>query len=155
LKKLALARDLALEEAKKSPCVRRKYGAIFFKDNINVLAHNKRVSRCCDGICIRDVMSITHGHNTDVGAEIHAEQALLINSNYVAGYWFLIAGYGKNGQPLYGLENWPCYSCARMIKEAGITRVWVPEVNDTFTSYLIDGILEDYEQQILGAVGDF
>ncbi len=129
--------------------MRRKYGAILFNKDISVLAHNKRVSRCCNGVCIRDVMNVKHGHNTDVGAEIHAEQALLINSGYVEGFSFLIAGYGKDGKPLYGLENWPCYSCARMLKEANISSVWSPLINDEFTSYLIDGILEQYEQEIL------
>lgn len=149
LNRLIQARDLALEEAKKSPCVRRKYGAIFYTENAYVAAHNRRVSRCCDGICVRDLMNIQHGHNTDIGAEIHAEQDLLITYGKQENTLFLIAGYGKTGNPLYGLECWPCYSCARIIKAAGIEGVWVPEKNDEFTRYLIDGVLEDYEREVL------
>lgn len=133
--------------------MRRKYGAVLFNsqllENYFAVAHNERVSRCCDGVCVRDVMNITHGHNTDIGAEIHAEQSLVIKTSFAPGDNFLIAGYGKDGNPLIGLENWPCYSCARIIKAFGITSVWVPELNDEFTSYLVDGILEDYEREVL------
>lgn len=146
---LVRARDLALEEAKRSPCVRRKYGAVLFQEGIYILAHNNRVSRCCDGTCIRDVMSIEHGHNTDIGAEVHAEQSLLVKHTYNEGDSFLIVGFNKHGEQFYGLECWPCYSCARIIKEAGIERVWVPEKDDNFSNYLIDSILEQYEIEIL------
>lgn len=155
LSKLIKARDLALEEAKKSPCVRRKYGAVLFYGENYILAHNNRVSRCCDNMCIRDVMNAQHGHNTDIGAEIHAEQSLLVKNHTPTNYQLLIVGINRDGNLLNGLECWPCYSCARIIKEAGIERVWVPEPDDKFTNYLIDGILEDYEQTILNSVGDF
>lgn len=129
--------------------MRRKYGAVLFKENYYIAAHNERVSRCCDGVCIRDVMNVTHGHNTDIGAEIHAEQSLLIKLPYHDEESFLIAGYNKDGKPLIGLENWPCYSCARIIKASNIPFIWVPELNDAFTAYSVDGILEDYEREVL------
>lgn len=152
--KLIVARDIALIEAKKSPCVRRKYGAILFSTDGYVAAHNNRVSRCCDGICIRDVMNIGHGHNTDIGAEIHAEQSLLVKYKKQEKDRLLIAGYGRDGNPLYGLDCWPCYSCTRIIKEARITRVWVPLQNDQFANYEINAILEHYETEALSMVGD-
>lgn len=149
--RLIWARNLALEEAKKSPCVRRKYGAILFytdeyaAENKFFAAHNNRVSNCCNGSCIRDMLSIQHGHNTDLGAEVHAEQSLLVHNWYHDEESFLIAGYDRNGNALFGQECWPCYSCARIVKEAGIKSVWVPMENEEFETYSIDSILEQYE----------
>lgn len=152
--RLVKARDIALEEAKKSPCVRRKYGAIFFSEDAYVVAHNKRVSRCCDGnICIRDLMKTQHGHNTDIGAEIHAEQSLIIEAiMHLETYSMMIVGYDKDGEMMYGSDCWPCYSCARMIKVAGMTQIWVPEKNDEFSNHVVDGIMEHYETEVLGLV---
>ena len=151
------AKELALKEAKRSPCLRRKYGAIFYYPNVYVAGHNRRVARCCDGdICIREVMNIQHGHNTDLGAEVHAEQDLFMHHQYEKGMKFLIAGYGKDGQELYGLDCWPCYVCARIIKNSNPTpSVWVPEKDGSFSNYTIDEILEEYTNEILGSLGDF
>jgi deoxycytidylate deaminase len=151
------AREIALESARKSECIRRKYGAILFNEDHYIVGYNRRVSRCCDGECIRDLKSITHGHNTDLGAEIHAEQDLLLQGGRtVFKHSFLIAGYNKFGEEFYGLDNWPCYVCARLIISTNqISSVWVPDKDQTFSNYSIAEILESYDQEILGSLGDF
>lgn len=137
-------------EAIKSPCVRRVYASSLFTFDPTTprhYAHNRRVTTCCDTECIRDVMKIQHGISTDLGAEVHAEQSLLVsNWDRSSKYYIFIAGWNKAG-PLYGLESWPCYSCARIIKEAGLKRVWVPDKEDEFSGYDIDYILDEYNRR--------
>ncbi|SRR5260221_10334465 len=159
---LIAAKRYAEIEAQESPCVRRKYGAILFNNYIDydyvidegqslvscISAHNNRVSRCCDHGCIRDLMSIQHGHNTDLGAEVHAEQSLLVKTRGSDWQHFLIVGFDSKGKPFYDKQCWPCYSCARIVKEAKIKGVWIPLKNEGFKFYLMDEILEEYESEI-------
>lgn len=158
------AQAVATREAHKSPCVRRKYGAILFGQTYivdmgdmpwnHMEAHNNRVSRCCNHGCIRDLMSVRHGHNTDLGAEVHAEQSLLVREGTKGWSNFLIVGFDKHDKPFYDRECWPCYSCARIVKEKGIKTVWVPLKENGFKNYLIEDILEAYEQEMIQSLGD-
>ena len=53
-KRLTEYHKLLLEEAQKSPCVRRKIATGFFSYNLKngySLEHNKRISSCCDHEC--------------------------------------------------------------------------------------------------------
>lgn len=119
-----------------------------------VAANNSRVSKCCNDGCIRDIYRIEHGRNTDIGAEVHAEQALIVQGPDTSDQnIFMVAGLDREGNPLYGFQSWPCYSCARIIKAAGIRRVWVKETSTSFNQYLIDYILEYYEEEFIN-VGD-
>lgn len=132
-----------------SPCVRRTYGAALFNffTGPRYYAYNKRVTKCCDEYCIRNLMNIEHGVSTDLGAEVHAEQSLLVSDwDHDYKYHIFIAGWNAAG-PLYGEESWPCYSCARIIKAADINRVWVPDSTEQFSGYSIDFILEEYDRR--------
>ncbi len=85
--------------------------------------------------------------NTDIGAEIHAEQALITIKAFNPIGTFMIAGLDRKGNPLYGFQSWPCYSCARILKVAGVHTIWVKEDTTIFKSYSIDYILEYYEEE--------
>lgn len=144
--------DYVLKVARLSECTRRKYGAIIWSDYWGlVLTHgyNKRVGTCCNGTCIRDELKLGHGENTDAGAEIHAEQALLVNhrpsSRGTEDLRLYIAGIGPDGTPYNGFENRPCYSCARMIKYAGFNQVYLP-FDREWEAISIDDIMENWEK---------
>lgn len=137
-----------LNIARASECVRRKYGAIVASSSMQQLSYgfNKRVGTCCNGSCVRDSLQIKHGTNTDAGAEIHAEQAALVN------LWpdsardsIYVAGIGPDGVPLNGFDNSPCYSCARMIKYVGITDVYLP-VDGEWEKFDIEDIMGTWEK---------
>lgn len=136
-----------------SPCSRRKYGSII-SDNFGnfVFGTNARVGNICsDSYCIRDRLNLPSGSNgmTEQGGELHSEQAALIEwrkiySNSCEPYHILLAGTNKNGN-LMGMNSKPCYSCARMLKYAGFTNIWLP-FNDGPKPISISGVIEVYEQ---------
>lgn len=135
-----------------SPCLRRKYGAIITDSLGNrVIATNYRLGNYCHGdFCVRDFCKVPHGEKVEVGGEIHAEQAALIAyPNPSLGSeqhkHILVAGLNHEGQPLVGLENLPCHTCAMMIKFAKFNYVWVP-FDENVIPLSIDEILEHYER---------
>lgn len=143
-------------QAVKSPCARRKYGvAIVNKDGSVVYGHNERVTRCCnDLVCAREKYDVQHGQNTEMGAEIHAEQAALINWGKRASsdWYFLIAGSSKGGQ-LLGVQLYPCYVCARMVKYAGFKCIYLEREGDgKIIPISIEEVLEYREQEWLDVV---
>lgn len=115
---LNLAREIALQ----SPCVRRKYGVVITNGIDTVATNNYRVSTCCNDGCVRENMSIEHATRTDVGAEVHAEQAALIRwAKPIDKYTkVLIQGFYKaETTPREGVFLYPCHTCAGMLKFAG------------------------------------
>lgn len=118
---------LALSEARKSPCKRRKYGTVIFTVfkvgvEIGAIASNERVSKCCDYECIRETLNIEPFQNGEIGAEIHAEQAaLILNGKAKPRQQIFLAGVYANGKEIYNPK--PCYSCLRMLKYTGFKSV--------------------------------
>lgn len=142
-KHIQLARELALQ----SPCTRRKYGVVITDGIDTIVTNNQRVSKCCNGICVRDALNIYHAERTDVGAEVHAEQAALIRwSKPVTKYTeVLIQGfYRDQAIPGEGIFLYPCHACAMMLKFAGFKFVWMTE-RDEFVAVSIAEILEYWE----------
>lgn len=142
---------IALKVAQESPCVRRKYGAVIaYADSpVVVSATNARVTRCCDGVCIRNRAGVVNGSHTELGAEVHAEQAALIDAPK-KGLAFVLAGYKSVGYELVelkGIEVFPCLVCARMIKYAGYRYVYMRGETDLIP-YHIEDIIAYREQEI-------
>jgi len=146
--------EIALETAKKSPCMRRKYGAVIASlsnDIFYTAAANYGVSTCCQGnICARDRFEIPHGQRVEVGGEIHAEQSAFIRWT---GYdqrdtrWiFTLAGW-KDGKELYGKDCYPCHICALMIKHAGFRHIYIKDENREITPVAINTVIEYRELQ--------
>lgn len=118
-----------LEVANGSPCVRRKYGAIIdTQEGFQVTGYNARIGNCCNDVCVRERLNITHGFNTDAGAEIHAEQSVLLSMPRQArpGDIFYLAGIDRHGNPLDKYENASCYSCCRQLRFMGFDYVMLP-----------------------------
>jgi deoxycytidylate deaminase len=108
--------------------------------------YNDAVSTCCDGWCVRDSLNIKHGTNTDAGAEIHAEQAALLNlTTKNIPMRIYVAGLDKEQNPLNGFDSSPCYSCARMLAYVGIEDVYLP-VDGTWERFDIRDIMETWEK---------
>jgi len=143
------ARQFAAEN---SPCIRRKYGALIIDSVGNrVLSTNYRLGKYChDEFCVRDYCKVPHGEKTELGGEIHAEQAALVDySRPSLGpneyKHILVAGLDHKGEPLVGMDNSPCHVCAMMIKFAGFKYVWMPFQEGNPLPISIDEILEYYE----------
>lgn len=142
---------IAEEQAHKSPCVRRQYGAVlayptFILDNTHTRifesSFNERVSPCCNEFCVRDRVDTRHGGSVEIGGEIHAETSLLIKTLQldVTGY-FILVGFEK-GKELYGTNVYPCHSCAMAIKYAGYKHIYIRESKDNIKSVSIASIIE-------------
>jgi len=144
---------IALKAAKESPCTRRKYGAVigYDSDPIMVTGTNARVSGCCDGYCVRDRAGVVNGSRTELGAEVHAEQAALINAPK-RGEVFVLAGWQvQNGFELTELKGtavYPCLVCARMIKYAGYRWVHMKNFAGNLDVFHIDDIITAREMEL-------
>ena len=117
--------EIAKAVAGRSTCLRRQYGAVIVKNN-EIIATGYNGSprgeiNCCDvGQCNR----IGHKHNDgDYGdcRSVHAEMNAMISASRseMLGSTLYLAGF-ENGQVIAAE---PCPICARMIKNAGITKV--------------------------------
>lgn len=136
--------------ANMSECIRRKYSSVIisYEGVVMSVGHNQRVGNCCNnGQCVRNRLNVRHGTNTDSGAEVHAEQAALINANlaYFTPKDIYVLGLDENGIILNGLQSSPCYSCARMVVFAGISWVYLP-VDGEWERFSIDDIMENREK---------
>jgi len=153
---------IALDEARKSPCVRRKYGAMLVYDwygdvgdvdewNPWHLTFNERVTnQCTEGLCIRQRIRTHHGQNVERGGEIHAEQAILIKAGIyrLHSYLVLVGVDGTTGQELIGNDCLPCHTCAVMLKWAGYRFVYYKNSDGAITPISVAEIIAIREQEV-------
>lgn len=139
---------LAEEVAQESPCIRRQYGAVISDDSGYVVqGFNARMSNCCKGkVCIRDRYGTLNGERAELGAEIHAEQAVLIKYDYNSPLpvRFYLAGFA-HGEQLLDENVYPCHSCALMIKYAGFRTVVIRSSSGLIVPVSIAQIIESRE----------
>lgn len=145
---------IAEEEAKKSPCVRRQYGAVIIPALPNDFGHhtgyNQRVTTCCNNVCARDTHNLpTDGRHTsvEIGAEVHAETAAIINAgrSNCEDAVLVLAGY-KGARELLWDDVWPCRVCALNIKYAGFKYIYVRNLKREITPISVAEIIEFREQ---------
>ncbi len=110
---------LTEEVATWSSCVRRKVGAIIVKEKrVMATGYNGApagIQTCADkGECMREKMGIASGTRAELCYAAHAEQNAIIQA---ARY-----GISISGATLYCTHQ-PCVICAKMIINAGISRV--------------------------------
>ena len=121
--------DLALDVAKRSTCLRRKYGAIIVKDDRIVSTGYNGAPRgrenCCDrGVCLREELKVPSGQRYELCRSVHAEANAIIHANYtdmIGGTLYLAGCDAMSNAPLPISE--PCSMCKRMIINAQIERV--------------------------------
>ncbi|MBO8157972.1 cytidine/deoxycytidylate deaminase family protein [Thermosyntropha sp.] len=110
--------QLARLVASRSTCIRRQVGAVLVKkDRIIATGYNgapRGLKHCLEVGCLREAMNIPSGHRYELCRGVHAEQNAIINAAYY--------GVSTEGAVLY-CTNQPCIICARMIINAGITKV--------------------------------
>lgn len=146
---------ITVDLARRSPCVRRKFGCVIFnKDGeefkIYSIGFNARDNPSCDEGCIREKNNLAPGENPEIGGEIHAERFALTalqNWNIEVGGDILIAGYSKAGELLTEFQSWPCYLCAQQLKSWGIRKVFVPKDEGSLLELDIDDIVSYYNRE--------
>jgi len=119
--------EVARVVARRSTCLRRRYGAIIVKDNVIVsTGYNgspRGEANCIDtGICKRKELNIPAGERYELCVAVHAEQNAILNAppDRMIGATIYIAGFEADGSPA---EAHPCLLCRRMIRNARISLV--------------------------------
>ena len=110
--------DITCLVAKRSTCLRRAVGAVIVKDR-RVLATGyngapSHVRHCAEVGCLREKLEVPSGERHELCRGIHAEQNAIIQAAY--------HGASIKGADLF-CTNQPCSICAKMIINAGITRI--------------------------------
>ncbi len=102
----------------RSTCLRRQVGAVIVRDRrILTTGYNgppKGIAHCDVVGCLREQMGIPSGQRLDICRALHAEQNAIIQA--------ALHGVSTEGAMIY-VTHQPCFTCAKMIINAGIVRV--------------------------------
>ena len=125
--------DIARAVAMRSTCLRRRFGAVIVKnDQIISTGYNgapRQTSNCIDlGYCFRQERNIPAGQNYELCRAVHAEMNAIIHASrldMVGAELYLVGIEAETGEVVS--EIVPCLMCKRVIINAGIDRVVLPE----------------------------
>ena len=115
--------EMAELTAKRSTCLRRKVGAVIVKDRHAVATgYNgapRGITHCEEkGGCLREQLKVPSGQRHELCRALHAEQNAIIQA--------AVMGNSIEGGTIY-ITHQPCAICAKMIINAGITRIVIRE----------------------------
>ncbi len=136
--------NIALAVAQRGTCLRRNYGAVIVNDDQIVGTGYTGTPRgepnCIDvGSCSREEANIPSGERYDLCLSVHAEMNAMIHTarRDVIGSTLYVAEFNMDTDvEVRGM--FPCYLCARMIKNAGIERVVITGENED-TAWMLVG----------------
>lgn len=110
--------EIANVTKKRSTCLRRQVGAVIVKDNrILSTGYNgvpTGIIHCDEEGCLREKLNVPSGEKHELCRGLHAEQNAIVNA---ANF-----GISLKDSIIY-VTNQPCIICAKMIINAGITKV--------------------------------
>ena len=125
--------DIAKSVAMRSTCLRRRFGAVIVKnDQIISTGYNgapRQTTNCIDmGYCIRTEKNIPPGQNYELCRAVHAEMNAVIHASRLdmAGSDLYLVGIEVESGQLVE-QVLPCLLCKRVIINAGISRVILPD----------------------------
>ena len=115
--------EMAELTAKRSTCMRRQVGAVIVKDRHAIATgYNgapRGIMHCEDrGGYLRQQLNVPSGQRHELCMALHAEQNAIIQAAAM--------GHGIEGGTIY-ITHQPCAICAKMIINAGITRIVIRE----------------------------
>lgn len=143
--------EIARAVAFRSPCLRRRFGAIIVKeDTIVSTGYNgpaRGVINCLEVGCIKEELNLPHYSAYEFCPATHAEENAIINAARhgasVLGGILYLYGVGPDERPA---EARPCERCRRVIINAGIERVVIRgEDGSVFKIDVQDWVREDTE----------
>lgn len=120
---------IAKAVAKRSTCLRRKFGAIVTKDDVVVSSgyngSTRGVINCSEIGCLKDEVNASEYSEYEFCIAVHAEENVVINaarngSSTLGGTLYVYGEYTKDGSIT---ESIPCERCRRVIINAGIRSV--------------------------------
>lgn len=146
--------DIAKAVCKRSPCVRRRYGAIIVKDDTIVsTGYNgpaRKVLNCYEIGCIKDVLNLPHGSSYELCPAVHAEENVIVNAarngaNVLGGVLYI---YGESAKDNEIVEAIPCSRCKRILINAGISEVIMKTKDGIKKIKVEEWVKEDSENYI-------
>jgi len=136
--------DIAKAVAARSPCLRRRFGAIIVvHDAIVSTGYNgpaRGVINCAEIGCLKDLVNAPEYAAYDYCPAVHAEENAIINaarngSAVKGGTIYIYGEYVKTGQPS---ESIPCDRCKRAIINAGIVEVITSNAKGEIVKYKVE-----------------
>ncbi len=143
--------EIAKAVALRSPCIRRKFGAIVVKEDVIVsTGYNGPVRggiNCLEVGCLKNELNLPHYSGYDVCPAVHAEENAIINAarhgSCVLGGTLYIYGMNPDGSLA---EAKPCERCKRVIINAGIREVVIKREDGEIMRFRVeDWVREDRE----------
>lgn len=133
--------DIAFLVAKRSTCLRRSVGAVLVK-NKRILATGYNgapsgIPHCSETGCLRERLNVPSGQRHELCRGIHAEQNSIIQA--------ALHGVSIKGATLF-CTNLPCSICAKMIINAGITKIYF---NDGYADAMSEEMLKEAGVEVI------
>ena len=130
--------DIAQAVAKRSTCLRMKYGAIIVKeDSIVSTGYNGaprgRANCSSTGICTRASLNIPHGHRYELCRSVHAEANAIIAASreeMIGATLYLVGLSGQDESLVSGCDS--CMMCKRFVINSGIKTVVIRDTESTY-----------------------
>ena len=150
--------DIAQTVAKRSTCLRKKYGAIIVKDDIIIATGYNGAPRgranCIDlGYCIRDKLGIARGQHYELCRSVHAEANAIIAASrgqMLGSTLYLACEDAKTG--LLEPGTCSCMMCKRMIINAGIGAVIVRDTPEEYRTIDVEDWITN-DDSLTGVAG--
>jgi dCMP deaminase len=144
---------IAGEVSKRSTCFRRAIGAIIVRDDQIVStgyvgAPRKTKDSLTHGFCLRDRLGIPHGQRYELCRSVHAEQNAIINAaragvSLLGGDMYI---FGSDPATAGQIDAFPCFSCKKMIINAGLRRVVCSTESGAAKVFTIEGWIKDWQE---------
>ncbi len=136
--------DIARAVAMRSTCLRRRFGAVVVNnDQIISTGYNgspRQTTNCIDlGYCYRQANNLPSGQNYELCRAVHAEMNAVIHASrldMVGADLYLVGIEVETGELVEHIT--PCLLCKRVIINAGITRVILPQITQGFKYIDVD-----------------
>ena len=150
--------DLAEVVAKRSTCLKRRYGAVIVKCD-EVIATGYAGSprgrkNCCDiGECVRAKLQIPRGERYELCRSVHAEANAIISakrSAMIGGALYLVGVEAQTGAYVKGANS--CSMCKRLIINAGIASVFIRDTADVYREISVQDWI-DHDESLDGSFG--
>jgi dCMP deaminase len=136
--------NIANAVAMRSTCLRRRFGAVIVKnDQIISTGYNgapRQTTNCIElGYCFRQAKNIPPGQNYELCRAVHAEMNAVIHASRLdmAGADLYLMGVEAESGEMVS-EVVPCLLCKRVIINAGISRVILPDKPGVFKYVDVD-----------------
>ncbi len=121
--------EIAESVCKRSPCIRRQFGAIIVKEDVIVsTGYNgppRGVVNCTEAGCLKEELDLPHYEQYQWCTAVHAEENAVINAarhgtKVLGGVLYL---YGQKYETGETFKGRPCDRCKRTLINAGIQEV--------------------------------